>query len=320
MASVHTDTPRARGDGDAPHVSPVTPDEDVRTILINRVSWGAVFAGVVIALVVQLVLNLLGIGLGAASFDPATSDNPSATTFSIGAGIWWAVSGILAALAGGYAAGRLAGEPKELSGAWHGLTAWALTTLLVFYLLTTTIGSVVGGAFRTIGSLAAGTAQTLGTTAQTAVQAAAPCPVAHSRPILQQSSARSVTLAAATTQLPCAMRRSRLFGPWSRLSLSNSKMRVSVLRKPSPKHKMFPVEEARSQVARYEQQYRDAMAQAKQQATAAAETAAKTVSRGALFGAIALVLGALAGWFGGRMGAVEPAITSGLLRGTRQLH
>ena len=112
MASV-TDTPRARGDGDAPHLSPVTPDEDVRTILINRVSWGAVFAGVVIALVVQLVLNLLGIGLGAASFDPATSDNPSATTFSIGAGIWWAVSGILAALAGGYAAGRLAGEPKE---------------------------------------------------------------------------------------------------------------------------------------------------------------------------------------------------------------
>ena len=176
MASGHTDTPRppARGDGDAPHLNPVTPDEDIHTILINRVSWGAVFAGVVIALVVQLVLNLLGIGLGAASFDPATSDNPSATTFSIGAGIWWAVSGILAALAGGYAAGRLAGEPKELSGAWHGLTAWALTTLLVFYLLTTTIGSVVGGAFRTIGSLAAGTAETLGTTAQTAVQAAAP--------------------------------------------------------------------------------------------------------------------------------------------------
>jgi hypothetical protein len=81
-----------------------------------------------------------------------------------------------------------------------------------------------------------------------------------------------------------------------------------------------PVEEARSQVIRYEQQYRDTVAQAKQQATAAAETAAKTVSRGALFGAISLVLGALAGWFGGRMGAVEPTITSNLLRGTRQLH
>jgi hypothetical protein len=45
----HTDTPRTRGDRNAPHAIPVTPDEDVRTILINRVSWGAVLAGVAVA-------------------------------------------------------------------------------------------------------------------------------------------------------------------------------------------------------------------------------------------------------------------------------
>ena len=150
--TVHADTPRARGDRDAPHVSPVTPDEDVRTILINRVSWGAVLAGVAVALAVQLILNLLGVGLGAASFDPAVNDNPSASTFSIGAGIWWSVSGILAALAGGYTAGRLAGQPKESSGAWHGFTAWAVTTLLIFYLLGSTIGSVIGSTFAVLGS------------------------------------------------------------------------------------------------------------------------------------------------------------------------
>jgi hypothetical protein len=162
MATTHPDTARSRGEGDAPHSSPVTPAEDIRTIMINRVSWGAVGAGVVVALVTQLILNMLGIGLGAASFDPASSNNPSATTFSIGAGIWWAVSGILAALVGGYAAGRLAGQPKESSGAWHGLTSWALTTLLVFYLLTSTMGSIVGGAFRALGSVASGSAQVLG--------------------------------------------------------------------------------------------------------------------------------------------------------------
>ena len=37
------DTPRSRGDTDAPHISPVTPAEDARTILLNRVSWGAVW-------------------------------------------------------------------------------------------------------------------------------------------------------------------------------------------------------------------------------------------------------------------------------------
>lgn len=107
MADIHQpDTLRNRGDHDAPHVSPVTPAEGARTIMINRVSWGAVLAGVVVALVAQLILNMLGIGIGAATLDPATGDNPSAASFSIGAGIWWTLSGILASLAGGYAAGR----------------------------------------------------------------------------------------------------------------------------------------------------------------------------------------------------------------------
>ena len=89
MADSDTTTPRALGDTDAPHMSPVTPAEDVRTIMLNRIAWGAVLAGVVAALVTQLVLNLLGIGIGAATLNPGTPDNPAASTFSIGAGIWF---------------------------------------------------------------------------------------------------------------------------------------------------------------------------------------------------------------------------------------
>jgi hypothetical protein len=95
-------TPRNRGDTDAPHLSPVTPAEDARTVLLNRISWGAVLAGVVVALVIQLIINMLGIGIGAATLDPGTSDNPSAESFSIVAAIWWALSGIVASFAGGY--------------------------------------------------------------------------------------------------------------------------------------------------------------------------------------------------------------------------
>jgi hypothetical protein len=168
--STPSDTPRSRGDSDAPHLSPATPAEDARTVMLNRISWGAVLAGVVVALVTQLILNMIGVGIGAATLDPATGDNPEAGTFSIGAAIWWTVSGILAAFAGGYAAGRLAGKPKESTAGWHGLTAWALTTLVVFYLLTTTVGSLIGGVFSTISSAAGG----LGRTAATAAEAAAP--------------------------------------------------------------------------------------------------------------------------------------------------
>jgi len=89
MASIHPETPRSRGDPDAPHVTSVTPDEDMRTILINRVSWGAIFAGVVIALVTQLILNLIGIAVGAATFDPASSTNPSAMDRKISLSCRW---------------------------------------------------------------------------------------------------------------------------------------------------------------------------------------------------------------------------------------
>jgi hypothetical protein len=76
----HPETPRNRGDYDAPHMSPITPAEDARTIMLNRISWGAVLAGVVVALVTQLILNLFGIGIGAATLDPAagSAENPSA--------------------------------------------------------------------------------------------------------------------------------------------------------------------------------------------------------------------------------------------------
>ena len=172
----------------------LTAEDEVRTLLFNRISWGAVLAGVMVALVTQLILNLIGIGIGAASFDPTSNANPSGSTFSIAAGIWWALSGILAALAGGYTAGRLSGKPTETSGPWHGLTAWAVTTLLVFYLLSTSVGAIVGGAFRTFGTVAGGAAQSLGSTAQTAAQMVAPTLAQSSDPFASiDQSIRSAT-------------------------------------------------------------------------------------------------------------------------------
>jgi hypothetical protein len=154
-------TPRARGDSDAPHLSPVTPAEDARTILINQISWGAVLAGVAVALAAQLVLNLLGVGIGLATVDTSGGNNPDPRTFSIGAGAWWAVSGIIAASIGGYAAGRLSGRPKESTAGWHGLIAWAGTTLVVFYLLSTALGTVIGGAFSAVSSAVGGVGRSL---------------------------------------------------------------------------------------------------------------------------------------------------------------
>ncbi len=78
-----------------PQASAVTPAEDVRTIALNQISWGAVFAGATIALVVQLILNMVGVGVGLSTIDIAAGNTPSAELLSIGAGIWWVISGSL---------------------------------------------------------------------------------------------------------------------------------------------------------------------------------------------------------------------------------
>src|SRR4029077_9601182 len=64
--------------------------------------------------------------------------------------------------------------PNEASGSWHGLTTWALATLVVFYLLSSTLGGILGGAYRGMTSVLGGAASAVSSTAQTAAQVAGP--------------------------------------------------------------------------------------------------------------------------------------------------
>jgi hypothetical protein len=309
-------TPPRPRDGPEEFSGRLTTEEEARTLFFNRVSWGAVLAGVMVALVTQLILNLIGIGIGAASFDPASGDNPSGSTFSIAAGIWWALSGILAALAGGYTASRLSGQPTDTSGPWHGLTVWAVTTLLVFYLLSTSIGAIVGGAFRTMGSVAGGATQALGATAKTTAQMVVPAIAGSSDPFSSidqsiRSASGGTDPAALRDAATAAVRAAVVSDPGEREAARDRAAQALA------KAQNISVEQARTQIGQYEQQYRQAVDEAKRQATAAAEVTRTAVSRGALFGAVALLLGALAAWFGGRMGALSPAELSAAMRRRR---
>jgi hypothetical protein len=110
---------------------------------VPRVSWAAVFAGVVMMLVVQLMLSVLGVGVGGSAVDVLHSRHPMAG-LSIAAGIWLVVSMFIAHFSGGFVAGRLAGVVRHMDGALHGAVAWGLSTLLAFYLVTSAVGEVAG--------------------------------------------------------------------------------------------------------------------------------------------------------------------------------
>jgi hypothetical protein len=108
-----------------------------------RISWGAIFAGAIIALATQLVLTLIGTAVGLATLNPATGENPSGTTLGIGAGVWLVISSLVSLFLGGYVAGRLGGT---FNGWLHGLATWATVTMLTILLLTTAAGGLIGTA------------------------------------------------------------------------------------------------------------------------------------------------------------------------------
>lgn len=285
----------------APHISPVTPAEDMRTVLINNISWGAVFAGVAMGLVTHLLLNLLGVGI-AASITPSADGNPSPEGFSTAAGLWWVISGIVAALAGGIVAGRLSGRPKPSTAAWHGVTTWALTTLLLFWLVSTAIGSVVGGALSAMGSAAGGIGKMAAQTAAPML-ANATDPFADITQKIQENTGGEIDPQAARTAAISAVRAALTGDPAQQQQAHDKAVQALA------KAQNVPEDQASNELDQYKEQYDTAMEKAKQQAMAAVDAATKIISRAALFGFIALLLGGVAGWIGGRIGAVEPTIS-----------
>jgi hypothetical protein len=119
----------------------------------KRVSWGAVFAGVVLALALQAGFGMLGAGIGLSIVNPAQGDTPGAQSFGLAAGIWWIVSSLIAVFFGGWAAGHLSSPTRRGDGALHGILAWAMSTIVMLYLLTSTLGSILGGMFGVMGQV-----------------------------------------------------------------------------------------------------------------------------------------------------------------------
>jgi hypothetical protein len=100
-----------------------------RVLFFDRVtfSWTAVLAGVATALIVQVMLTMLGLGIGLISIDSSTAaDTPVGVTWA--AFMYWAASGIVAAFAGGYVAGAVTAPG---TGGGHALASWAVATLIV---------------------------------------------------------------------------------------------------------------------------------------------------------------------------------------------
>jgi hypothetical protein len=138
--------------------------------LTSPVVWGAVVGGVFVALIVHILLNMVGAGIGAVSMEAPTEGEAQAVGW--GAFAWWSISGIIAAFVGGWAAGVLAGANGSSNGGLHGFLSWAVTTVLVVIgaaVATGTAAAVIGAMFAPLPTAITERPQETSEAAQTAI-------------------------------------------------------------------------------------------------------------------------------------------------------
>lgn len=142
----------------------------------RRISWAAIFGGVILVVAVQLLLSMLGAGIGLGTVNTNAGTTPDASSLGIGAGVWWVISSMIALAFGGYVSAWLAGIELRWDGVLHGLITWGIATLLTIYLLSSAVGGIIGGGFSALGSVASAAGSGVKDAAQPLAQAAGVSP------------------------------------------------------------------------------------------------------------------------------------------------
>ncbi|WP_236127645.1 TIGR04086 family membrane protein [Cedecea colo] len=114
---------------------------------LKRISWSAIFAGVVISMVVYLLLAILGTAIGTTTIDPLQEQHPM-DGIATGAAIWTGISMLIAIAAGGFISGRLA----HREGALHGVLMFGVNTLICTWFVISLANSAMSGAANVAGA------------------------------------------------------------------------------------------------------------------------------------------------------------------------
>jgi hypothetical protein len=115
-----------------------------------------------VAVATTITLLALGAGIGFTSISPWAGSGASATGFAVGGAIWLIVMQWVSSALGGYLTGRMRTRWSSIGSdevffrdTVHGLTAWAIATIVTVAVVIAAGSSVVTGAASTVGAAVA---------------------------------------------------------------------------------------------------------------------------------------------------------------------
>lgn len=265
----------------------------------RRISWAAIFGGVIVAVLLQILLSTLGAGIGLGSVNVNAGTTPSAGSLGAGAGIWWVVSSCIALFCGGYVAAWLAGIELRFDGILHGFVTWGIATLLTIYLLSSAIGGIIGGGFSALGSVASAAGAGISAAAKPLAQASGISPDAvgdQAKAYLQPTDPDPATMNAQDAQKAVAKdlvtyERGGADAPAAKdriVNVMSAQLKISR----DDAAKQFDDGQAKLQQAK---------AQAVQQAKDAADASAAAASKASFAAFVMLLLGGVAASAGGSL-------------------
>jgi hypothetical protein len=117
----------------------------------TKISWGSIFAGVLVAVGLLFLLGALGIAIGISAADPGQTE---ASTLGAGAGIWTGLSLLIALFVGGMVATRTGAISDGATGFVEGALVWVVSMLLLAYLASSGVSMIAGTASSLVGGAA----------------------------------------------------------------------------------------------------------------------------------------------------------------------
>ncbi len=119
----------------------------------DRVRWGPIISGLVVALATQLILSALGAAIGSTFLAGSGAPRSNAPGVGTSLGIWSVISLLIALFIGSWVAARACGPINRNTALLNGAILWATTLALSSWLLASGVSGAFGIAASNAGEV-----------------------------------------------------------------------------------------------------------------------------------------------------------------------